>query len=125
MEQQKTSTDPLAANLRETVGTGARQVKESTQAVLEASRAMTDAYTQAVDVLRARVDQIFRASVALMEAGMNANCDHLNRLVEARSLQEVARLQMLWSANHTLTILQEFKKIGLTGDAESGKTKQG
>ncbi|MFG1428818.1 hypothetical protein [Roseixanthobacter glucoisosaccharinicivorans] len=107
-QQQQTSSDLFLGNVRTTVDAAAQQLKETNQATLEASRAVFEAHAQASNVLRGRADRAFRAGLA----GMTANRDHLNRLVEAKSLQDVVRLQMLWGANQTIAIFHELNKLG-------------
>jgi hypothetical protein len=111
-QQQQASVDGLTANVREAVSAGAQQARETGQVALEASRAVIEAYAQAAGVGRTRVDQAFRTGMAVMKAEMDANLGHFNRLAEARNLQDVIRLQMMWGANHALAIFGELRKIG-------------
>lgn len=117
-QQQKSAVDRMAATFGESVSAGARQMKESNQAALDVSRAVIDVYAQAAGVFRTRADHAVRTGMAVLEAGLDANVDHLSRLASARNFQDVVQLQMMWGANQTLAILRELKKVG-PADASS------
>lgn len=112
MDQQQSPADRMAATFGETVSAGARQMKEGGQAALDISRAVIDVYAQAASVFRTRADHAVRTGMAVIEAGIDANSDHLSRLAGARNFQDVIQLQMMWGTNQTLAILRELKKIG-------------
>mgnify|MGYP000928657788 CR=1 FL=1 len=111
-QQQQTSADAFVGAVRATVDAGAEQLKQANESTLAASRTVLEAYAQAANVLQGRFGRAVRVGLAAAEAGISANRDHLNRLVEARNLQDVVRLQMQWGANQTIAVFGELKKIG-------------
>jgi hypothetical protein len=123
-QEQQTPADWMMSNVKDVIGAGARQVKETSKVRLDASRAVMEIYREAASILRDRADRAFRTGMAVMEAGMDANFDQLNRMAETRNLQDVIRLQMMWDANDTLAICRALSKANgfdSAGGAKPGK----
>ena len=123
-QEQRTPANWMFSNVKDVMGASAQQVKESTKASLDASRAVMEIYREAASILRDRADSAFRTGMAVMEAGMDANFDQLNRMAETKNLQDVIRLQMMWGANQTLAICRALSKANgfdAAGGAKPGK----
>lgn len=118
-----TPADWMISNVKDVVGASAQQVKETSKASLDASRAVMEIYREAASILSDRADSAFRTGTAVMEAGMDANFDQLNRMAETKNLQDVIRLQMLWGANETLAICRALSKAN--GFDSAGGAKPG
>jgi hypothetical protein len=108
--EQQTLSNWIVPNVRDAVGASAEQVKETTKASLGASRAVMEVYREAASILRDRGDEAFRTGMAVMEAGFDENFEQLNRIAETKNLQDLIRLQMMWSANQTLAVCKALKK---------------
>lgn len=123
-QEQQTPADWIILNVKDVIGAGAQQVKEASRASLDVSRAVMEIYQEAGSILRDRADSAFRTGMAVIEAGMNANFDQLNRITETTNLQDVIRLQMMWAANETLAICRALGKANgfdPAGGAKPGK----
>jgi hypothetical protein len=99
----------------------AEQVKETSKASLDASRAVMDIYRQTASMLRDRAGSTFHAGIAVeavIEAEMDANFNQLNRMAETKNLQDVIHLQMTWGPEEFLAICRarskanEFDAVG-------------
>jgi hypothetical protein len=121
-QEQHTPADWMISNVRDVVGASAEQVKETSKASLDASRAVMEIYREAASILRDRADSAFHAGMAVM-AEMDANFDQLNRMAETKNLQEVIRLQMTWGAKETLAICRALSRAN--GFDAVGGAKQG
>jgi hypothetical protein len=125
-QDQHTPADWMISNMRDVVGATAEQVKETSKASLDASRAVMEIYREAALILRDRADSAFHAGMAveaLIKAEMDANLDQLNRMPETKNLQDVIRVQMTWGANGTLAICRALSKAN--GFDAVGGAKQG
>jgi hypothetical protein len=120
-QEQHTAADWMISNVKDAVGASAQQVKETSKASLDASRAVMEIYREAASILRGRADSALHTGMAVMEAGTDANFDQLNRMAETKNLQDVIRLQMMWGTNQTLTICRALSKAN-GFDAVGGAT---
>jgi hypothetical protein len=124
-QEQHTAADWMISNVGDVVGASAQQVKETSKASLDASRAVMEIYREAASILRDRADSAFHTGMAVMEAGMDANFDQLNRMAETKKLQDVIRLQMMWGTNQTPAIYRALSKANgfdAVGGAKPPKT---
>jgi hypothetical protein len=110
IKERQTAADWMISNVMDAVGASAQQVQETSKASLDASRAIMEVYREAASILRDRADSVFRAGMAVMEAGVDANLGQLSRLAEMKNLQDVLRLQMMWGANQTQAICRALSK---------------
>jgi hypothetical protein len=95
IQEQHIPADWMISTGHDMVGASAQQVKETSKASLDASRAVMEIYREAASIFRDRADGALRTGIAVMEAGMDANFDQLNRMAETKNLQDVIRLQMM------------------------------
>ena len=109
-QDQPNAAEWMLSNVKDAIGANALQVKETSKASLDASRAVMDICRETASILRDRGNDAFRTGMAVMEAGFDANVDQLNRMAETQNLQDVVRLQMMWGANQTLAICHALGK---------------
>ncbi len=114
MQEQQTPADWMVSNVKDAVGASTQQVKETSKASLDASRAVMEICRETASIMRDRGNDAFRTGMAVMEAGFDANFDQLNRMAEMQNLQDVVRIQMMWGANQTLAICHALKKANGT-----------
>jgi hypothetical protein len=103
-------TEWVVASVKDAVDARSQQVRDSSKASLDASRAVMEIGRETATILKDRGNEAFSTAMAVMSAGFEANFEQLTRMADTQNLQDVVRLQMMWGANQTVAICHALIK---------------